>query len=177
MWPFNNCHDIYDEMKAVTHYAFSAGVSVYLLSIFGLLSFSSVLFALWLSFSVNYVIDVAGHANRNGNPVRTRLTHSVFTAPLWGALVSAASLFFLLQVARWGSPAVVVLWITAGTLVALGHLMLDSMTQAGVYYWKHRIAMAHFRYDNPAVNLGFIVLGLGLLGVALLGPGFFPMLQ
>ena len=71
-------------MKAITHYTFSAGASVYALSELGLLSWHSIAIALWLSLAVNYSIDALGHSNA-GTPSRTRLTHSVFTAPLWGA--------------------------------------------------------------------------------------------
>jgi hypothetical protein len=59
-----------------------------------------------------------------------------------------------------------VLWTLAGAFVAIGHLFLDSLTQAGVYYWKHRMAIAHFRYDNPALNGTFVLLGLGLVVLA-----------
>lgn len=154
-------------MKQLTHYVFSAGVCFYALSALGLLSFSSILVSLWLSLSVNYIIDVLGHTFR-GAPSRTRLTHSVFTAPLWGGLVSMASI----EVLSRTTPSFLLpssfLWVGTGILIATGHLFLDSMTQAGVYLWKERIAIAHFRYNNIALNAGFIAAGslLVLLAVA-----------
>jgi len=155
-------------MKALTHYTFSAGASLYALSIIGQLSWFSLLVALWLSFSVNYTIDALGHS-MTGTPSRTRVTHSVFTAPLWGALISSTSIYVISQVSPSG-PAFAVLgfWTGAGVLMSLGHLFLDSITQAGIYYWRNRVAMAHFRYNNAPLNAGFILVGLGLVVLAVL---------
>ena len=155
-------------MKELTHYAFSAGASLYCLSVLGQLSLLSISVALWLSFSVNYTIDALGHS-MFGTPSRTRLTHSVFTAPLWGALISSTSIYILSREVSSG-PLVAVLgfWTGAGVLVSLGHLFLDCMTEAGVYYWRGRVAIAHFRYDNAPLNAGFIFAGLGLAASAVL---------
>ena len=147
-------------MKQLTHYVFSAGTCIYALSVLGLLSLPSILVSLWLSMSINYIIDALGHTLA-GTPSRTRLTHSIFTAPLWGGLVSLASIqvlsrtspSFLLPSASW-------FWVSAGILIAMGHLFLDSMTQAGIYFWRDRIAIAHFRYNNLALNAGFVSAGL-----------------
>lgn len=154
-------------MKAITHYTFSAGASVYALSELGLLSWHSIAIALWLSLAVNYSIDALGHSNA-GTPSRTRLTHSVFTAPLWGASVSWASVFVFSQMFPFDSQFTTLFWVVAGILFALGHLFLDSMTQAGVYYWRNRIAMAHLRYDNAVLNIVFISTGLGLFALTIL---------
>jgi Protein of unknown function (DUF1286) len=156
-------------MKALTHYLFSTGISFALLSLSRSLDLSSILIALWLSLSVNYLIDALGHLSRNGNPTRTRVTHSVFTAPFWGAAVAIASLMILSHPSGSG-PALYVLgfWTSMGVLISEEHLFLDSLTQAGVYSWRRRIAIAHFRYDNVALNLGFALLG-ALLIVAILG--------
>ncbi|MDA4136883.1 MAG: DUF1286 domain-containing protein [Thaumarchaeota archaeon] len=154
-------------MKELTHYIFSFGASFYALSALGQLSWYSIAVALWLSLSVNYVIDALGHS-MVGIPSRTRLTHSIFTAPVWGGLISSTSVFVFSQ-ATYSSPPIAVLgfWTAAGALIAMGHLLLDSMTQAGVYYWRNRIALSHFKYDNPVLNAGFILIGLGLLSLAL----------
>jgi len=156
-------------MKAITHYLFSTGVSFTLISLSHAPDLSSILMALWLSLSINYLIDLLGHLSRNGNPTRTRVTHSIFTAPFWGAAVAIASLTVLSQASGPG-PSLYVLgfWTSVGVLVSEEHLFLDSLTQAGVYSWKRRIAIAHFRYDNVALNLGFALLG-ALLIVATFG--------
>lgn len=150
-------------MKELTHYVFSAGASMYVLSVSGRLDLFSVLVVLWLSFLVNFMIDAAGHSGARGFPARTRLTHSIFTAPLWGALLSAASFLAFFDVDRSYPVSGVGLWLALGMLTSVEHLFLDSLTQAGVFYWKQRMAIAHFRYDNPLVNSGFILLGIGLL--------------
>lgn len=62
--------------------------------------------------------------------------------------------------------SVMVLWASIGALIALGHLLLDSLTGAGVYFTRNRIALAHFKYDNLALNLAFIVAGILLVGVS-----------
>lgn len=153
-------------MKELAHYAFSVGASVYALSVLGFFSLPAVVASVWLSLSVNYVIDILGHSHQP-YPSRTRLTHSVFTAPVWGALVSLASVVAFTQVTAGSTqPMVVIPWVFAGVLIAIGHLFLDSFTQAGVYYWKHRVAIAHFRYDNPLLNASFVLVGLTLLALS-----------
>jgi len=141
---------------------------LYAISALGWLSPYSIAFTLWLSLSVNYAIDALGHSNA-GNPTRTRLTHSVFTAPLFGALVASVSTYVYLQALAFRLQFLVLgLWTAAGVLIALGHLFLDSLTQAGVYRWRGRIAIAHFKYDNPILNIGFTLAGLGLIILAIL---------
>jgi hypothetical protein len=163
-------------VKQLTHYVFSAGACIYALSLLGLLSLSSALVSVWLSLSINYVIDVLGHTFR-GTPSRTRLTHSIFTAPLWGGSVALTSIEVLSRVTSPSLlPSASLFWAGAGILIAMGHLFLDSMTQAGIYFWKERIALAHFRYNNIALNAGFIALGLLFLLLAVVPPGLVPQI-
>ena len=89
-------------MKEVTHYIFSLGAGLYLLHLaLPYLPFASqesilTILTIWLAFSVNRIIDSIGHTFRNTQygelPVRSWSTHSVFTAPLWGAAVGFASI-------------------------------------------------------------------------------------
>jgi hypothetical protein len=157
-------------VKARTHYVFSAGVGIYLLSLSWNDSLELLALVLWLSFSVNFLIDALGHSRgRSGNPARTMISHSIFTAPVWGGLIGLASLGIASRIG--GLPvttSLLTLCIAGGALIAIGHLFLDSLTQAGVYYWKHRIALAHFAYDNTLLNAGFLALGLAFAGAALL---------
>ena len=155
-------------MKAVTHYLFSAGVSLALLSLSGSPDAGRIVFALWLALSINYLIDAMGHASRGGGPTRTWLTHSVLTAPAWGAAVSLASLTALAQASAAALRLTTVLyWTLFAALVSGEHLFLDSLTQAGVYSWRRRIAIAHFRYDDVPLNLGFALVGALLIAAAL----------
>lgn len=153
-------------MKEFTHYIFSVGACVYALSLLTPLSWPSILMALWLSISVNYVIDILGHSFGCGIPSRTRVTHSVFTAPLWGALVSVVSLDVLLRV----TPPFILqseslLWVSAGVSVAMGHLLLDSHSGGGLPL-EGQGSNAHFRYDNLALNVVFVATGLLLIVMA-----------
>jgi len=155
-------------MKALTHYLFSTGVSFGLLSLTHTLISGSIMMALWLSLSINYLIDVLGHVSRNGNPMRTWLTHSVLTAPILGALVAAASLDATSRAFGSGpSWEPLALWTFMGTLVSEEHLFLDSLTEAGVYALKRRIAIAQFNYDNMTLNIGFALLGVVIITVSL----------
>ena len=148
-------------MKEATHYVFSVGVSLFALSLFGSLSLYLILIAVWLSFSVNRIIDLLGHS-RSGTPSRTRLTHSVFTAPVWGILVALVSRYVVSLLSPAPQLAMPV-WVAVSLLIAMGHLFLDSMTQAGVFRWRSRIAIAHFAYDNAFVNVSFILVGIALI--------------
>jgi hypothetical protein len=157
-------------LKAVTHYLFSIGVSLGLLSLAGQLALWSTAMAIWLSVAINYLIDVVGHVSRDGRPTRMPLTHSVLTAPLWGLLISIASLGALTHLPNPASSSGEDLfWALMGMLVSGEHLFLDSLTQAGIYGRRGRMAIAHFSYDNAALNIGFALLGVLLILFAL-GP-------
>jgi hypothetical protein len=150
-------------LKEVTHYLFSIGLSLYVLSTLHNLDARSLTMAVWLSFSVNFIIDLLGHVSRQGAPSRSWVTHSVFTAPMWGGAVGGLTLAAITSVLAlrhfWTA---ITFWIIVGAIVAVGHLLLDSLTGAGVYFMRRRIALAHFSYDSQILNLGFIALGICL---------------
>jgi len=156
-------------LKAVTHNIFSFGLSIFLLSKTGHLSVLSSLVALWLTFAVNTVIDVFGHTRKNDIPIRSFITHSVFIAPLWGAAVGIATIILPYSIFNLSAEsAFELLGAGLGVTIACTHLLLDALTQAGVYLGRRRrIAIAHMSYDNPGLNFAFVVLGLLLLAVAL----------
>jgi hypothetical protein len=151
---------------------FSIGACLYVLSLAHQISVDVIAMATWLSLSINFIIDAFGHRSRNGIPVRSPITHSVFTAPFWGGLVAALSIFVVFEaltfVPGW---EILVFWTTVGALVAMSHLFLDGLTQAGVYWTRRRIALAHFRYNNIPLNLGFTAIGVILIGASLVRPG------
>jgi hypothetical protein len=151
-------------LKAVTHNTFSFGLGVFLLSRTGHLSVLSFLVALWLTFAVNTLVDVFGHTRKNDIPTRSFITHSVFTAPIWGAALGIATIIVPYSVFNLSADsAFELLGVALGVTVAYTHLLLDAFTQAGIYLGRRRIAIAHMSYDNPGLNLAFIVLGLLLL--------------
>jgi hypothetical protein len=152
-------------LKAITHDIFSLGVGLYLLHYLDwppTLSF--LLLVVWLAFLTNELIDVLGHVTRGGRPVRSFWTHSVFSAPVWGiaaALVSARLLDIVIGHAMTTSQALFVAGL--GALLAYSHILLDALTEGGVYFGRRRVALAHLRYDNLILNGTFTGLGLLLV--------------
>jgi Protein of unknown function (DUF1286) len=119
----------------------------------------------------NALIDEVGHTSRDGISRRRFLTHSIITAPFWGAAVWAAVL--IVPAASLGlfppDPLLLRFFASLGVLAAWSHLLLDSLTEGGVFAFSfHRRALAHFAYDNGPLNLAFSVLGVLLLFAALL---------
>lgn len=154
-------------MKSLTHNLFSAGLGLYFVSRFGLPPLLELLLVAWLSLAINWIIDTLGHTRARGIPVRTFVTHSIFTAPLWGGLVGVATIVVPRSVLNIDvSSTVTLLAITTGVMIAYLHLFLDALTEAGVYLGRGRIAIAHFSYSNPLINLGFMIIGVILLIVS-----------
>ena len=61
--------------------------------------------------------------------------------------------------------------LIGGILVGPSHMLLDVFTERGIYHkvngkWR-RVALAHFSYDNPAVNGLAILLGILMLFAAM----------
>ena len=153
-------------MKLITHYIFSAGVLSLALAP---LTYYHLPIAVAVSVIANTVIDRLGHEIRGGIPVRTPLTHTLPRSVIWG-LVSSSPLFVLYfyhyyywyEVIRHIVPIAV-----AGVLVGPTHMVLDVVTERGIYVKKNgrwrRFALAHFRYNNPAVNGLAAVAGVIML--------------
>jgi Protein of unknown function (DUF1286) len=149
-------------LKAITHDVFSLGVGLYLVCHVGRPPDAPVLvLVVWLAFATNEVIDVLGHVARVGRPVRSFWTHSVFTAPIWGIAVALASAYLLTTIFGQASTTPQTFFIAGlGTVLAYSHLLLDALTEGGVYLGRRRIALAHMRYNNPMLNGAFVLLGL-----------------
>jgi len=152
-------------LKAITHDVFSLGVGLYLVHYLDrppTLSF--LVLVVWLAFATNELIDALGHATRGGRPVRSFWTHSVFSAPVWGiaaALVSARLLDIVLDRAMTTPQALFLAGL--GAILAYSHILLDALTEGGVYIGRRRVALAHLRYDNLILNGIFIGLGMLLV--------------
>jgi len=149
-------------MKAITHDLFSLGVGLYL--VFRVAGQTNILYTLLILFLVlgtNEVIDALGHFNRGGIPVRSLWTHSVFTAPIWGAGVAVASAYlFGIIIGETMTATQTVFAAGLGAVLAYSHLLLDSLTEGGVYLGRRRIALAHLRYNNLALNSAFAAIGV-----------------
>jgi hypothetical protein len=153
-----------DWLKAITHDLFSVGVGVYLLSrVDGLSNLPYLILIVWLALATNEVIDVLGHFTRGGTPVRSFWTHSIFTAPVWGIVVAIPSVYLLDRIIGQGVTPSQSFVSGLGALLAYSHLLLDAITEGGVYLVRRRVALAHLRYNNPIINGAFAALGLLLV--------------
>lgn len=155
-------------MKERTHIVFSVGVLLYAVSRARYMPQLSILLAVWLAIVVNLVIDELGHSSRNGMRVRSDATHSTLTAPLWGGLLGVASVAIPSLIMTGATEAGLVLF-SAGEGVVAGctHLLLDALTEGGVYHKGRRKAIAHMRYDNRLANVSFTLLGAALTAASL----------
>ena len=145
-------------MKLITHYIFSAGVLSLALAP---LSPYHLAVAFVVSLVANTVIDKLGHkeiATAHGVVhSRTPLTHTFPRSIGWGIASAMPLLLF------YHSAALLI----AGLLVGPTHMILDVFTEKGIFVKKNgkwrRFALAHFRYNDPAVNGLAVVAGLVML--------------
>jgi hypothetical protein len=143
----------------LTHFVFGAGSVV---ALFPALPVDlRILLAGSLSLIVNFVIDEFGHVTHGGFVARSPLTHSVLTAPLWGGL-AGYGLWAVGSSLGLPGASLEVAFVAAGVVVAGAHLLLDSMTERGVYLATNRVALAHFGSGNVLLNTMFVVGGLVL---------------
>jgi hypothetical protein len=159
-------------MKSITHNVFSLGLELLAASTAHIFLPGSLLMAAWIALAVNYFIDFAGHRRRGDRSIRSWITHSVFTAPLWGAAIGLFTVFvytrlFQATVGFELYPFSAVL----GFLAGYSHLFLDSLTEGGVFLGRTRIAISHFGNNGILLNSVFVGMGvlLGVAAVAALG--------
>jgi len=170
-------------MKLFTHYVFSAGILLYLTAVLGNAGLY-IVSAMWSAIAVNWVIDVFGHDNKPApspyktipsswvhpyHPVRAFRTHSVFTAPFIGIIVTVLPVFIGVEaIGQPIFPYIPPLSVTLKVLCAFGvisafsHLFLDSLTEGGIYI-IHRFALAHLSYNNFYANTVAILFGFALI--------------
>jgi len=156
-------------LKAITHLLFSVGIGVSLLDRVEGPNLLYLALTTWLAFATNESIDVLGHLNKGGMPARSFWTHSVFTAPIWGIAVCAATIYFLERVVGLETPPLRAVFLYAlAVVIAYSHLLLDALTEGGVFLGRRRVALAHFRYNNPVLNGAFAALGVLLVFAVLI---------
>jgi hypothetical protein len=149
----------------MTHYAFSLGAGLYLAYHVGQPpTLTSLVLLVWLAFATNELIDVMGHRTQDGRPVRSFWTHSVFSAPAWGLAAALASAYLLDGILGEAMTVPQALFAGGiGIVFACSHLLLDALTEGGVFLGRHRVALAHLRYDNPVLNGTFTAVGVLLV--------------
>lgn len=146
----------------LTHVVFGAGAAAAMVATQPI--YVGLYFAVTLSLLVNPVLDWLGHFRRGPFVSRSPLTHSLLTAPVWGAGVGYFVWYGLSEYGRSGIG--LAFFVYAGVAVALAHLLLDALTEKGVFILDKRVALAHFRSGNRVLNGAFLVLGIGLILVA-----------
>jgi len=151
-------------LKSITHDVFSLGVGLYIVYRVAQPTVSLLVLAVWLAFATNELIDALGHVKRGGRPVRSFWTHSVITAPLWGVSAALVSAYLLDVILGQGMTTSQALFVGGlGVVFACSHLLLDALTEGGVYLGRRRLAVAHLRYDNLILNGAFAALGVLLV--------------
>lgn len=156
-------------MKLQTHYIFSMG----LLTLLGTLLTRDFGFSLFFSSITavlgNAIIDKAGHEIRGGFIRRTPLTHTLPRSAVWGSL-PAIGLSVLSYYLYGHLSSEVLTLVLISPLNGLSHMFLDAFTEKGIYIKRNgkweRFALAHFSYDNPAVNGLMIVVGIMMIFLA-----------
>ncbi|QXJ30736.1 DUF1286 domain-containing protein [Saccharolobus shibatae] len=163
-------------MKLRTHYVFSTGLLTLLDSVlFHEYFYYTLLFSGIVSVIGNSLIDRIGHkeiTTRYGYiPVRTPLTHTIPRSIAWG-IISVVPILILLLIYGFNyheyysslNNKVALLTLLNGVIIGPSHMLLDVFTERGIYVKKHgkwrRFALAHFRYDNPAINGLAIIVGV-----------------
>ncbi len=144
----------------MTHGVFSLGLGLYLVYHIHPPTLSFLVLLVWLAFATNELIDVLGHVRRGGRPTRSFWTHSVFTAPAWGIAAALASTYVLDIILGETMTTSQALFVGGfGAVFAYSHLMLDALTEGGVFLGRRRVALAHMKYDNRVLNGAFTALG------------------
>jgi hypothetical protein len=162
-------------MRLATHYIFTIGLLALaarpILPITG-----ALLAAAWLGLTTNWVIDRAGHEMRNGIPKRKAGTHSLPGAIAVGAVFGVVPVILMEFLGPSSAgiplptvPLLALLMAALGALAGLSHLLLDALTEGGIYYHGRRWALAHWRYNNAGANALFALIGILMLGATAAG--------
>ncbi len=149
-------------MRLITHILFS----IFILLLTARFTHLVYLIQIVILSFVNIVIDSAGHSAFRG-PNRTPLTHSPLSATIVGGVYGLAS-YFILPI--FGIVTPIIFMVGGGIVVAWSHLFLDSMTYNGIYVFKKRLALAHFK--NGLIDIPFVLISLIVIIYLL---GFFPV--
>ncbi|BBE42058.1 DUF1286 domain-containing protein [Conexivisphaera calida] len=165
-------------MKLTTHYLFTIGL-VALIACPILPLSGALVVAIWLGVATNWIVDMVGHEDRDGAARRTAATHSLPGAAGVGLVlgvlpVALVALFAPTALIAAGVqlsevPFIALLMGALGILAGLSHLLLDALTEGGIYHRGRRWAIAHWRYDCAAANMPFALLGLLMLACAMVG--------
>jgi len=153
-------------MRLITHVVFNAGFLALPATLL-VHSNDALTSALLVSVLSNSIIDAVGHEYRHGFIRRTPVSHTVPRSILW-SLVPAVPMASYWSLSK---PLLSLVVILQGLLSGPLHMLLDSLTERGIYVRRGdrwvRFAIAHFHYNNPAINLLFTLLGIVMLWISL----------
>lgn len=152
-------------MKLSTHAVFSAGavLAVALRILPG--NQPVALLMSGVSALMQYVMDGLSHAEVGGVRRRTPLFHS----PAGALLSTVAFCAVILLVTRDASLLPVA--ALCGAISGFSHIALDLPTERGIYVRGRRTSSRRLlRYDNPALNALFTLLGLIMIVCSLPTP-------
>ena len=161
-------------MKIKTHNFFNIGVLT-LFGTFFTVPLYSFISAILITSPANRIIDKYGHEkNGFGMPVRTYRTHSPVRALFWG-FIPALLLFTLVYYIKKGYEPIFptpYFILMQGLLSGELHLLLDLPTEGGIFINKKRVALGHFAYNNPLINLTGVLAGFLLIYLAFTGVNY-----
>lgn len=149
-----------------------------------------VIFIGFTAWAVNQFIDVVGHRPPypGAKPIRLARTHSIFTAPVWGAILSLIISSILLLVVNYNGAAQILrdgnllyFGVFFGVAIGYSHLALDLITEGGIFIVglvrrrdigmkviaNKRYHWAQYRYDNQYVNAFAVINGVILISLSL----------
>jgi len=158
-------------MKLKTHYMFSFGLSSLALTIFGVPLIPTIAISLFVSFVGNIIIDKIGHDMSETGQVlrRSPRTHTVPRSVFWG-VVSSLPLLFIIYLIQYDYINLMIASIISGVIVGPSHMLLDSLTEKGIYVKKNgsweRAALAHRKFDDPLGNGLAVISGIVMFVLA-----------
>ena len=125
----------------------------------------TVFSSIFLSLSINWFIDhVAGHKGYR----RTPYTHSFVTSAIIAVIITLLYLYAL----RLLGVYIPMELLYGAVAIAVSHILLDMVTKDGVYplwpFSRGRVSVLGIRYDNPIVNIFFVIVSIAIVAVILL---------
>lgn len=166
-------------MKMYTHFLFSMGLILLVLSLFFKVDFfNEFAIALSISYIGNSLIDLVGHKEvikeSKEMLVRTPTSHTFPRSVAWGVLSSSPILTFVvlfshyyLDLDSYTLFSYIASVIIGGIIVGPSHMLLDVFTQKGIFRKRNgqwvRFALAHRRYNDPLANGIAATLGILML--------------
>ena len=154
-------------MQLRTHVVFSIGLTTLIESTLGISNIILILgSSLVLSYLINFLIDALGHEEKNGFIRRSPRTHTMGRSFTLGLIISLLVALFLYYMTPIGSYKALII-VLMGPVIGWSHMLLDALTENGIYVKRRgrwvRFALAHFKYNNIALNWLFIIIGIIML--------------